>query len=576
MAGLKIMSILVLVVIIFTFVEDCDSFSIKIPPNLLELNRLRFKVSSKQVPTSPSYVAVPGQNSDDHRTGPEFDSPVPATPSYIPGPGVDPYPAVPASPGTEVPAPEVYGQVPASPPPLSAPVPVPDVYGSVPNFRRVAAPEFNGQIPPSLMVPIPAPSFYGSEPIYTLESISAPHSAPVPGPDVYGSVPNSRTVRAPEFNGHIHPSLTAPVQAPDFYRSEPIYTPEPVSAPNHHRSRAIKAAYWPSFDGFPAISINTSYFTHIYYAFLLPEPETFKLNVTQFDQTKIPEFINALRTQNPPVKTLLSIGGGGNDPTVFSKMVGTDETRAVFINSSIEVARRYGFEGVDLDWEFPADNEDMSNLALLYIQWRKALKFEAKTSQKPRLLLTSAVYYSSKLMNGETRMYPIEAINNYVDWVSPMCFDYHGSWENFTGVQAALYGNISTSRGLGSWIESGVTPKKLVMGLPLYGRTWTLQNPIVNGIGAPAVGVGPGAGILTYSQIMEFNSRNRAVARFDYGTASYYSYAGDSWVGYDDLISVQLKIIYAKFNGLGGYFFWALGQDQNWTLSKEASITWGR
>ncbi|TXG62242.1 hypothetical protein EZV62_013605 [Acer yangbiense] len=519
MASSKFMSILVLVSIIFTLIENCDSFSIKIPPNLLELNRFRFKVSSKQVPTSLSYDVVPGPNSNvvksvystspanDCSTGPPNGSPVPATPSYIPGPSTDPYPTVPA--------PE--GQVPSLSPSLSPQAPGPDVYGPVPSSQGVGAPEF-----------------------YDTPQMSVPE----PTPDFYGSVPTS----------------------PDGS--------EPVSAPNR-RSRGIKAAYWPSFDGFPAASINTSYFTHIYYAFLLPEPETFKLNLTQFDQTKIPEFIDTLRIQNPPVKTLLSIGGGGNDPTVFSRMVSTEESRAVFIKSTIEVARRYGFDGVDLDWEFPADDQDMSNLALLYSQWRKALKFEAKTSQKPRLLLTSAVYFSSKLTDGETRMYPIEAINNYVDWVSPMCFDYHGSWENFTGVHAALYGNISTSRGLGSWIQDGVRPRKLVMGLPLYGHTWKLQDPNVNGIGAPAIGVGPGDGILIYSQIMKFNSGNSAISRFDFGTASYYSYSGDSWVGYDDVVSVQLKIIYAKLHGLGGYFFWALGQDQNWTLSKQASNTWG-
>ncbi|KAK3211448.1 hypothetical protein Dsin_016154 [Dipteronia sinensis] len=553
MAGSKFMSIFVLVIIVFTFVENCDSFSIKIPPNLLELNRFRLKVSSKHVPTSLSYDVVPGPNSSVAKsinsTSPANDcrptgSPVPATPSYIPGPSPDPYPAIPASPRTEVPAPE--GQVPTLSPSLSPQVPGPDVYGPVPSSQGVGAPEFYStpqmSVSPAVSV---APVFYGQIPPII--------KVPVPAPDFFGSVPTS----------------------PDWSYSPIVAPPEPVSAPNR-RSRGIKAAYWPSFDGFPAASINTSYFTHIYYAFLLPEPETFKLNLTQFDQTKIPEFIDTLRTQNPPVKTLLSIGGGGNDPTVFSRMVSTDETRAIFIKSTIEIARRYGFDGVDLDWEFPADDQDMSNLALLYSQWRKALKFEAKTSQKPRLLLTSAVYFSSKLTDGETRMYPIEAINNYVDWVSPMCFDYHGSWENFTGVHAALYGNISTSRGLGSWIQDGVRPRKLVMGLPLYGHTWKLQDPNVNGIGAPALGVGPGGGILIYSQIMEFNSGNRAVSRFDIGTASYYSYSGDSWVGYDDVVSVQLKIVYAKLHGLGGYFFWALGQDQNWTLSKQASYTWGR
>ncbi|KAF2313004.1 hypothetical protein GH714_008692 [Hevea brasiliensis] len=60
----------------------------------------------------------------------------------------------------------------------------------------------------------------------------------------------------------------------------PAYPPSDVS-------QGIKAAYWPSFNGLEPSSIDTSYFTHIYYAFLLLDPVSFKLNVTTIDQEKI-------------------------------------------------------------------------------------------------------------------------------------------------------------------------------------------------------------------------------------------------------------------------------------------------
>ena len=53
-----------------------------------------------------------------------------------------------------------------------------------------------------------------------------------------------------------------------------------------------------------------------------------------------------------------------------------------FINSTNEVAGKYQFNGVDLDWQFPATVNDMANLALLFKEWRKELKNEAK-SPKP-------------------------------------------------------------------------------------------------------------------------------------------------------------------------------------------------
>ncbi|KAL5558205.1 hypothetical protein UlMin_034416 [Ulmus minor] len=428
---------------------------------------------------------------------------------------------------------------PESTSPATLPLPEPPVSAPI-SFPPAASPEIFLPFPDA---PEPSPSSFPPE-------NSSPEPAAFPG----SPVPSPTTLPFPE----------PPEQSPNL---------PPPSRP----SRPIRAAYWPSFGTFPASDIETSYFSHIYYAFVLPEPTTYNLNISTFHQTKIPEFINALRSKTPSVKTLLSIGGGGNDPSVFSKMASTFETRLTFIKSTIFAARKYGFDGVDLDWEFPANEEDMLNLALLFQQWRKAIDIEAKFCGKPRLLLTSAVYYAQKWSFGVPRSYPTKAIRKYVDWVSPMCFDYHGSWENFTGLHSALYDpetNLDSSYGIGSWIGSGVPPKKIVMGLPLYGRTWTLKNQSDNGVGAPAVGVGPGEGVLVYSDIVDFNELTEATVVFDSDTASFYSFVDDSWIGYDDTLSINLKTRFAKYNGLGGYFFWALGQDKNWILSSEASKIW--
>lgn len=57
-------------------------------------------------------------------------------------------------------------------------------------------------------------------------------------------------------------------------------------------------------------------------------------------------------------------------------MVSNPENCAAFINSTIDVARRYGFHGLDLDWEFPTSPQDMSNLGVLYSEWHAAVKRE--------------------------------------------------------------------------------------------------------------------------------------------------------------------------------------------------------
>ncbi|KAF8400549.1 hypothetical protein HHK36_013848 [Tetracentron sinense] len=458
----------------------------------------------------------------------------PSMPRYLPVPAPNSYPAVPA-------LPEPYPDS-NHPPVPASPVPSPDSYPAVPATQPIPIPIAS---PPPPSSPVPSPILYPPE-----------SAGPVPAHISYP------------------PESASPVPAP-VSSSPPTLSPMPSPIPP---SRGIKGAYWPSFDGFPASAIDTSYFTHLYYAFLLPDPITYELAITQYDLDKLAEFTGALHAHNPPVKTLLSIGGGGNDPKVFSKIASGCSTRAIFINSTINVARKYGFDGVDLDWEFPANQEDMANLALLFSDWRKALVKEAKATARPRLLLTSAVYFASKFFFGEPRSYPGDSIRQNVDWVSPMCFDYHGTWDTTTtGEHAALYdphSNISTSFGLQSWIDAGVPPKKVVMGLPLYGRTWRLKDPSVNGIGAPAVGVGPGSGILVYSEVVDFNNENNATVKYDGETVSMYSFSGDSWIGYDDVQSIKVKIQFARSHGLGGYFFWALGQDKDWTISRQAWNSW--
>ena len=289
------------------------------------------------------------------------------------------------------------------------------------------------------------------------------------------------------------------------------------------------------------------------------------------------EFISGLSNRHPPVKTLLSIGGGSSNATLFASMASTKQSREAFINSTIQVARQYGFNGLDLDWEFPANEQDMSNLALLFKEWHQALVLEAQVHRKPRLLLTAAVYYAHTivLIGNTPRSYPAQAIRDYLDWASPMCFDYHGAWANVTGYNAALYdpkSNISTQFGLGSWIKSGVPPAKLVFGLPLYGRAWKLQDPNVHRSGVAAVGPADNTdGTMDYDKILEFNKENDATVVYDRSAVSYYTYAGTTWISYDDGPSITRKVQYAKSLGLKGYFFWAVGKDKDWTISRQGT-----
>ncbi|KAG8372616.1 hypothetical protein BUALT_Bualt12G0085200 [Buddleja alternifolia] len=390
------------------------------------------------------------------------------------------------------------------------------------------------------------------------DSISVPPSQSWALPPQPCSLPPLPPPPEPEPISMPPSQLSGPIPSAHLPITFPPFLPPLPSLP---LPRGIKGAYWPSWQAqsLPPSSIPTQYFTHLFYAFLLVDPTSFQLLITQSDEQWMGVFTSTLHS----AKAILSIGGAGADPTIFPNMVKNSDNRAAFIQSSIYTARKYGFDGLDLDWEFPTNPEDMSNLALLYKEWRAAINHES---------ITSGMSYKFFLPGYAPRTYPGDAIRSFVDFVGPMCFDYHGGWDpSATAAHALLYdktSNVSTSYGISMWKNDNVPSKKIVMGMPVYGRTWQLKDPNQHGIGSPAVGTGPGGGVMIYSAILEFNSDNNATVVFDDATVSTYSYTGTNWIGYDDVTSIQHKIKYAKAQGLGGYFFWALGFDSNWDLAR--------
>ncbi|XP_050379141.1 nod factor hydrolase protein 1-like [Argentina anserina] len=344
---------------------------------------------------------------------------------------------------------------------------------------------------------------------------------------------------------------------------------------------AVKIGYYPPSDDFPPSAINTSFFTHIYYAFLVPSNVTFKLELTDETALLLSNFTTTLRHKTPPVKTLLSIGGGGGDEElsrIFASMVSNPSSRSNFIDSAIEVARKFGFDGLDLDWEYPESPKEMKALGHLLKQLRRKIKKEAQDTKSPPLLLTAAVYFSAEFfLDAVIRSYPIKYMEKYLDWANIMCFDYHGAWSNITGPNAPLFdpnSNVNSVYGLRSWINGGMSPKKLVMGLPLYGRTWVLKDPKDNGIGSIAIGPGPGGGQLSFKELEVLNNASSATVVYDADTVSVYSFNGSTWIAFDDANTITSKVGFAQALGLRGYFFWSVAQDSNWKISAQASKSW--
>ncbi|KAF3617048.1 putative G-type lectin S-receptor-like serine/threonine-protein kinase-like [Capsicum annuum] len=319
----------------------------------------------------------------------------------------------------------------------------------------------------------------------------------------------------------------------------------------------IKAGYWQYGETSNIESINSTLYTHLIYGYadMYYNSSTEQVNVTiSSDDEPVKNFNSIVKKKNPSIKTLVSIE---MNRTMSNANLITG--RKFFIESSIEIARSYGFDGLDFTWSWPSSSQEMSNLATLLDDWRVAIDLESKQTKNPRLLLTMISKNTPWI---EDWTYPIESMKENLDWLHVFAFDYYEPWStNNTSPFAALYdpnSDLNTDYGINAWIKYGFPSQKIVLGLPFYGCVWTLVSPENNQIGAAATGAGPAIMCLKMSRSRVIlhcwdNNIKTYMIKYHANNSSHnstyvmnYVSVGTSWVGFDDVEAVKTKVSYAK------------------------------
>jgi GH18 family chitinase len=204
------------------------------------------------------------------------------------------------------------------------------------------------------------------------------------------------------------------------------------------------------------------------------------------------------------VRLILCLGGWGRSEG-FPAIATNAASRALFTRNALNLCRDRRIDGLDLDWEHPKNPAEEQGYASLLAALRSELQ-----PQGFSLSVTIAAWQHLPRSTWDS-----------VDWVHLMAYDHSGKHATFEGA----------TNDVKRLLDAGVPPRKLILGLPFYGRDPTRRERT-----------------MSYGDIL---AKWHPAPDVDEVDGLYFN--GPN--------TLQRKIRFAKAMSLGGVMIWELGQD---------------
>ena len=284
------------------------------------------------------------------------------------------------------------------------------------------------------------------------------------------------------------------------------------------------------------------------------------------------------------VKVLASIGGWSMCKH-FPEVAADPVKRARFVSDCVKLINM-GFDGIDLDWEYPGPfsgmnftgtQADYENFYTLVSEIRQAIGQDK--------LITSCFSADPVKISG----FNWSALNSVLDYYNFMTYDFNGGWSNKAGHNSPLYSYSDAEESTFNWdtlytylLTTDIDLGKVNMGIPFYGRGVITDGPAA--LNAPTVKrsetVQPDGPIQTCADFtnwprdvfdgtpMYYYIRQTALApnsgwtrHWDDEAKVPYLTKDNFFLSYDDEESIGYKAQYIKDRNLAGAIIWTVYGD---------------
>ncbi|RKU40671.1 hypothetical protein DL546_003055 [Coniochaeta pulveracea] len=280
---------------------------------------------------------------------------------------------------------------------------------------------------------------------------------------------------------------------------------------------------------------------------------------------------------NSQLQVFISVGGwtfsdnGTVTQPLLSEISSTEANRQKFADNVVKFCNKWGFDGLDIDWEYPGapdrggKPEDTDN----YTRLMKTLRQTFNGS--PRRLGLSFTIPSSYWY---LKWFDLPGLLKYADWTNLMSYDLHGTWDRNNPIGAIAQGHTNlTEIKLAAQLlwRVGVKPEQVALGYGFYGRSFELSNPSCTTPGCPFSGGGregpcsKTSGILMSYEIQAVLKQvpNLKPVWDKTAAVKYLVFDKNQWISYDDKDTFGQKIDWANSVGFGGALIWAADTDDD-------------